>query len=101
MELLRAVLIHLVVPGAGALWYSAIVRRMRDREIKDPPVISLFIIFATWGGLLVLVLTTFFWYWSGMATLGLAYLIFLAPMVMVVIAVRMYLNRKLSHFHKG
>ena len=101
MEVLRAVLIHLVVPGAGALLYLSIVRRMLDQQIKDPPVISLFIIFATWGSLLVLVLTRFFWYWSGMATLGLAYLVFLAPIAMGVIAVRIYLDRKLSRFHKG
>jgi hypothetical protein len=74
---------------------------MRDGEIEDPPVVSLFIIFATWGSLLVLVLTRFFWYWSGIATLGLAYLVFLAPIVMAVIAVRTYLDRKLSHFHRG
>jgi len=101
MEVLRAVLIHLVVPGAGVLFYLSIVRRMLDQQLKDPPVISLFVIFATWGSLLVLVLTRFFWYWSGMATLGLAYLMFLAPIVMGVIAVRSYLDRTVSRFHKG
>ena len=101
MELLRAALIHLVVPAAGVLWYLSIVRRMKNQQIKDPPVISLFIIFATWGSLLILVLTSFFWYWSGMATLGFAYLVLLAPIVMSVLAVRMFLRRKISRFHRG
>jgi len=101
MELLRAVLIHLVVPGVGVRLYLSLLCWMFERQIKEPPVISFFIIFATWGSLLVLVLTRFFWYWSGMATLGLAYLIFLAPIVMGVIAVRVYLDRKQSHFHKA
>lgn len=74
---------------------------MLDGQIKDPPVISFFIIFATWGSLLVLVLTSFFWYWSGMATLGLAYLVFLAPIVMGVIAVFAYRKRQSSRFHRS
>ena len=101
MGILRAILIHLVVPGAGVLLYLSLICWMLERQIKKPPAISFFIIFATWGTLLVLVLTRFFWYWSGMATLGLAYLIFLAPIVMGVIAVRIYLDRKQSHFHQA
>jgi hypothetical protein len=101
MEPLKAVLIHLVVPGAGVLFYLSIVRKMLDQRIKDPPVLSLFVIFATWGSLLILILTRFFWLWSGMATLGLAYLVILAPIVMGIITVRIYLDRELSRFHKG
>jgi hypothetical protein len=100
-EPLRAVLIHLVVPGACLLWYLSLVRTMLNRDIKSPPVFSLFLIFATWGSLLVLILTRFFWYWSGMATVGLAYLILLAPIMMSVLAVRSYLQRNLSRFHRG
>ena len=101
MELLKAALIHLAVPTAGVLWYLSIVRAMKDREISNSPVISLFVIFATWGSLVVLILTRFFWYWSGMATLGLAYLVLLAPIVMGFIAVRTYMVRKQSGFHMG
>ena len=101
MENLRFALIHLVVPSAGALLYLAIVVSMLKRQIKSPPIVSLFIIFATWGSLLILILTRFFWYWSGMATLGFAYLIFVAPFVMLIIAIASHLKRGLSRFHRA
>jgi len=101
MELLRFGLIHILVPAAGVGLFLWLVSRMFERQIENPPVFSLFIIFATWGSLLVLILTRFFWYWSGMSTLGLLYLVFLAPVVMFAIAVRCYLERKLSRFHFG
>jgi hypothetical protein len=94
-------LIHGLVPLAGVALYLWLVSRMRERQIENPPELSIFIIFATWGSLLVLILTRFFWYWSGMATLGLLYLVFLAPIVMFALAVRCYLERKLSRFHMG
>src|SRR4026209_2878913 len=99
MEFLRFASIHVLVPVAGVVLFLWLVVRMFERQIESPPVFSLFIIFATWGSLLVLILTRFFWYWSGMASLGLLYGIFLAPIVMLAIAVRCYLQRKLSRFH--
>jgi hypothetical protein len=39
--------------------------------------------------------------WSGMATLGLAYLILIAPMVTLALTVRLYKQRNLSSFHFG
>lgn len=94
-------MIHVLVPAAGVVLFFWLVSRMFERQIENPPVFSLFIIFATWGSLLVLILTRFFLYWSGMSTVGLLYLVFLAPIVMFAIAVRCYLERKLSRFHMG
>ena len=98
-EGLRAVLIHLVLPFAGMLFYLSLVRGMLDRHIEKPPLVSFLVIFATWGAFVVLVLTRFFWYWSGMATLGLFYLILVAPVVTRIRAITSYLNRKRSGFH--
>jgi hypothetical protein len=36
-----------------------------------------------------------------MATLGLAYLIFIAPIMMLAVAIRLYKQRNLSSFHFG
>ena len=101
MELLKAVLIHIVLPLAGLVLYLAVVWRMLDKQIDEPPVIMFFMIFATWGSLLVLILTRFFWYWSGMATLGFAYLILVAPIIMLIIAIASYLKRGVSGFHRA
>ena len=72
---------------------------MLFRSIEEPPIIALFILFATYGALIVLILTALFWYWSGMATLGLAYLILLAPLLTLGLAVAFYRRRRLSGYH--
>lgn len=74
---------------------------MRAAQIERPPMIPLFIIFATYGGWVIMVLTVLFWYWSGMALLGLIYLIFIAPVVMIVLAALLYRQRRLSRYHFG
>lgn len=101
MDIVKALLIHLVVPAAGLQWFLWLRHDMREEQVENPPVIPLFIIFSTYGGLLLVILTTFFWYWSGMASLGLAYLLSLAPIVMLILAWRLYPQRKSSRFHKA
>lgn len=101
MENFKAVLIHLIVPIAGILCFLKIRDDMLEKEIVSPPIIQLFVIFATYGGLLLVFLTALFWYWSGMATLGFFYLLFLAPVVMLALAYQLYSERKLSKFHRA
>lgn len=101
MEIVKAVLIHLVVPAAGLQWFLWLRDDMREDQVESPPVLQLFIIFATYGGLVMMALTALFWYWSGMASLGLAYLLFIAPPIMLVTAWRLYPQRGLSRYHKA
>jgi hypothetical protein len=101
MEFVRGVLVHLVVPLAGLLTFLWLRNKMREAQIERPPVIPLFIIFATYGGWLMIALTLLFWYWSGMALLGSMYLIFIAPLVMAALAIMMCRQRRLSRYHFG
>jgi hypothetical protein len=101
MELVRAILVNLVVPLAGLRIFFWLRDQMRAKQIERPPIVPLFIIFATYGGLLMVVLTVLVWRWSGMASLGLAYLVLLAPIVMTVLAVMLYRQRRLSQYHFG
>ena len=94
MEILKPLLIYLVVPAVGLLVFMWLKDDMYEKEIEDPPIASLFIIFATYGGWLIVVLTLIFWYASGMALLGVAYLMFLAPL-----AAWLYPKRDLSPYH--
>jgi drug/metabolite transporter (DMT)-like permease len=96
---LIGVLINLGLPFAGLLTFMWVRYEMRAAQIEQPPTVSLFILFATYGGLLVMVLTMFFWYWSGMATLGFLYLVFVAPIVTIILAVILYRQRRLSRYH--
>lgn len=101
MEMVKFLLIHIMVPAAGLQIFVWLRNGMRAAEIEHPPVIPLFIIFATYGGWLMIVLTLLFWYWSGMALLGAMYLMFLAPFVMLILAAWLYPQRKLSRYHFG
>ena len=99
MELVRAILVNFVVPLADVKIFLSLRERMLEEHIERPPVIALFIIFTTYGGLLMIVLTVLFWRWSGMASIGLFYLVLVAPVAMTVLAVILYRQRRLSSYH--
>jgi TonB family protein len=91
--------IHLIVPLLGIGAYVLLNRRMRRALVPSPPVVSYFILFATFGGWLLVVLTALFWVWSSMASLGVGYLIFIAPIVTTILAWRLRQSRSLSAYH--
>jgi hypothetical protein len=99
-EIITALIIHLFIPLAGLIYFISLVRRMKKENISDPPTVELFIIFSTYGGLLLVVLTTLFWEWSGMASLGTFYLLIGAPIVMGIIAYRQRATFERSMYHK-
>jgi hypothetical protein len=101
MEVVRAILINLVLPLAGLQIFIWLRNSIRAAGIERPPIISLFIIIATYGGWIMVVLTLLFWHWSGMALFGLIYLVFVAPIVLTVLAVMLYRQRGLSRYHLG
>ena len=101
MELVRAILVNFVVPIVGLKVFLSVRDQMLEKQIERPPVVPLFIIFATYGGLLMIVLTILFWRWSGMASLGFFYLVLVAPITMTVLAVLLYRQRRLSSYHLG
>jgi hypothetical protein len=98
-EIIIAITIHLVIPLTGLLFYLGLIRRMKREKTNNPPTIDLFLTFATYGGLLLVTLTTLFWKWSGMASIGTFYLIIGAPIIMGIVAYRNYKNRHLSKYH--
>jgi hypothetical protein len=101
MEIVRAILVNLVAPLVGLQIYIWLRNRIHAIGVERPPVIPLFIIFSTYGGWGMIILTLLFWYWSGMALFGLIYLVFVAPIVMTVLAVMLYHQRGLSRYHLG
>jgi hypothetical protein len=101
MELLIATLIHLVVPLAGLLLFLRLKHQMYQQQIPDPPITVLFLVFVTYGGWLMVILTGLFWQMSGMVTVGLAYLLLVAPLLMPVLAWCLYPARAKSKFHFG
>jgi len=99
-EIIIAVIIHIIIPLIGLLSYLRLMKQMKKENIKDAPKIELFVIFSTYGGLLLVTLTTLFWKWSGIASLGTFYLILAAPILMGYIAYRHMKTRTDSRYHK-
>ena len=99
-EIFIAVFIHLLVPLAGLSAYLLLVNKMR-RQCSDAPVVSPFLVFAIYGGVLLLLLTSLFWYWSGMASLGSAFLLVVAPFIMLGVAMRLRAKKQISKYHRA
>lgn len=73
---------------------------MKREDIQSPPILAFFVLFATCGGWLVVLLTDLFWKWSGMASLGFFYLTLIAPFVTAGFALGLRKRRGLSPYHK-
>ena len=95
-----ALIIHLFLPLSGLFWFLVLKRKMKRDNVVQAPIIELFVVFATYGGLLLVALTTYFWEWSGMASLGIFYLILGAPIAMAIIALKQRKFRDNSKYHR-
>jgi hypothetical protein len=98
-EIIIALTIHLIIPLIGLLYFLRLRKQMKRENIQNAPTTELFIIFATYGGLLLIVLTTLFWQWSGMASLGTFYIILGAPIAMSIIAYKYRHLKTISKYH--
>jgi hypothetical protein len=92
-------LIYVLTPILGVLVFLALVHKMRSAMVVSPPIIPFFILFFTLGGCLTVLLTAWFWEWSGLASLGMVYLIFIAPVLTAFMSWRLRIQRTLSRFH--
>jgi hypothetical protein len=78
-------LVVFVPPPIGLAHYLWLRRRMTDRRLRW----LAFWCYFSYGGLLQTVLTALFWYWSGMASLGFAYLVFIATPGLPIAGIRL------------
>jgi hypothetical protein len=81
MNWMTAIAINLLVPLLGVVIFALLCRKMRRTHVPAPPFFSYFVLFATFGGWLMVCLTALFWKWSGLASLGVFSLILVAPFV--------------------
>lgn len=88
-----------MVPVIGVIAYFWLVRRMKKEDVPEAPSIQLFWIFGTYGVLLILLLTSIMWKWSGMASLGAFAAILVGLVIMGITALTTYKNRLLSAYH--
>ena len=91
--------INVLVPFLGVVIFFLLCRRMRRAGIQSAPFLAYFILFWVFGGWLVVALTALFWEWSGMASLGILYLLSVAPFITAAVAVGLRKRRSVSVFH--
>jgi len=93
--------IHVLVPLLGLTVFALLCRRMQRTHIQSPPFLSYFVLFATFGGWMMVCLTTLFWRWSGMASIGVALLFLVAPFLIAGVAINLRNRQTLSAFHRS
>ena len=93
-------LIYVLVPAVGLASFLQVCSHMRRSAVSQPPVAPWFWLYFSYGGLLLVILTAAFWKWSGMASLGVGYLILCAPILLAVQALRLRPQESLSSYHR-
>jgi hypothetical protein len=100
-KIITGIGVNFVVPLLGVIVFVLLCRWMWRAQVQSPPFLSYFILFATFGGWLMILLTALFWEWSGMASLGFFYLVLVAPFVTAALAWSLRRRRTLSVFHQS
>ena len=100
MKFIGAFLVYILLPAIGLYLFLRIKSIMKAKNISDAPMKSIFILFFTYGGLIQLIYTELFSHWSGMASIGSAYLILVAPILLGIIGYREFNKRNKSVYHK-
>lgn len=99
-ELLIPTLIYLALPISGLFLFGLLVLKMYNQKISNKPIAELFIVFLSYGGLLIFLLSFLFWHWSTLALIRLLYLVFIAPILHIIIIIYLRKEVKNSVFHK-
>ena len=92
-------LIYLIVPLVGFLLFLRLRRGLQPYPNASAHTAQAFVVLTTYGGWVLVALTALFWHWSGLASLGAAYLLLLAPLIMPAIAFLTRRDRLLSRLH--
>lgn len=97
---IAGIAVNFLVPLLGLMMFLWLCRRMKRKAVQSPPILAFFVLFATCGGWLIVLLTDLFWKWSGMASLGVFYLTLIAPFVTAGFALSLRKRRRLSPYHQ-
>lgn len=85
LQIVMIVVVLLVIPIIGVAMFWRTLCKMKDELGHQAPGTQLFLLFAHYGIILLLMLTTVLWGWSGMSSLGLIYLLFVSPLFIIPI----------------
>src|ERR1700735_5598257 len=92
--------VNILVPLLGVIVFTLLCRRMKRTHVQSPPFFPYFVLFTAFGGWLMVFLTDRFWEWSGMASIGVFYLVLFAPIVTAGVALSLHRYYTVSIFHR-
>ena len=98
--LFMGIFIHLLLPAAGLVAYLRLIRRMRREQVPHLPKGSFFALFLIYGSVLMVILTGLCWEASGLSSLGILFLTFIAPVICALILLRHRTHTSLSKYHR-
>jgi len=75
VEIITIITLYLIIPFIGLLSFILLSQKIKRENIVNPPRFQLLLIFATYGVLLLIILIELVSLWSGLASLGVLYLI--------------------------
>ncbi len=97
-DIVMGLFIHLLIPALGLVAYLKVYLDLKKEQVSPFVIKGYFFLFFHYGGVLVVILTHFFWEWSGMASIGTMYLCSIAPIIMGVISFKLrYMFRQLRY----
>ena len=98
-KLTTFLLIHLLTPLLGVTSFLVLLRVMSHAGVARALAVPFFLVHTFYGALLLIVLTSLFWPWSGMASLGTIACLLVGPIVMLGQSLWLRTTRRQSWFH--
>ena len=91
--------IYFIIPIIGIGLYFILSKTLLDRGATTAFLAEILFLFICYGGWLLVILTGVFWEWSGLASAGTLFLIFISPLAMLGCAIHLFITRKSSRAH--
>lgn len=98
-ELLEYLLAYGAVPLTAGHLYVRLHQQIDEKGVREPPGPELFLIFTVYGGWLMVFLVALARAWSNFLYLVLFYLLLVAPILMLCVAVVLIPRRQYSRYH--
>lgn len=98
-EIILTASVYFLFPIIGLICFVHLRDKMIRSGTQNPPVFELLLVFAIYGILFLTLLTGLFFEWSAAAFLGTIFSIFIAPILMAFISVRLKMNTPASNYH--
>jgi len=91
--------IYILTPAVGLIAFLLLIRKIRRTRFDSFLELAYFLLFVALGGWLLVALTAQFLDWSGMASLGMFYLLLVAPFLSIITAWKLRNQRGRSALH--